>query len=146
MTQDNAHYAARSLSSAAAGATNRLLGNGTATTPRSTLLPRNTSDLFNGIVNDATNASLANASTLGQFLSRRSAANAREFFRNATSLGSSSTASTGLPTTEVVFLKDTTNFSSLQVASGSIGQSLTDAHVTAYYNAELAYMQAVGAA
>ncbi len=145
LTQNNAHYAARNLTVANTGS-QRIIGNIATTTHRSLIIPRAAGEIAQGIVNDGTVTSFSNNTKEGFFLVNRSAAGARQLYKNGASLGSDAQASTGLPTTEVTFSRDVAVYATgLVIAGGSIGQSLTSGQVTAYYNAELAYMQAVGA-
>lgn len=146
MTLNDGHIAGWSLSNLAAATTNRLVGNAIATTGRTLLVPRNVGDICSPLVNDTGGLSVASTSTLGHFIANRSSATALQVYNNGTQLGAIVSASVSLATVPVCFLRDTTNFASLQVASGSIGRSLTAPQAAAFYNAQLTYLQAVGAA
>lgn len=146
MSLNSAHISGWSLSAVPAAGTQRMLGNISATTNRSFMIPRNTSDIFTGILNDGTSLTAANATSSGQFILNRSGASARQVYGNGLSIGSDAIASAGLPTTAIVLDRDTTNFATLQIAQASIGQSLSGTQVTAFYSALLSYMQALGAA
>jgi hypothetical protein len=144
--QNSAHLSGWSLSTGAASSTERLLGNTSSTTNRSLILPRNTGDIISCLVNDTAGTTLSNANRDGYFLANRSGTSARQVYRNGSSLGSDVVTSAGLPTTAITFLKDVTNFATLQVSCGSVGASLNSTEVSALYSALLTYHQAVGAA
>jgi hypothetical protein len=143
--QDSAHHAAWSLTAGAASSSQRLIGAAGATTPRAVLIPRNASDQMNIIINDATGDVGANAVQSGHFLANRSASNATQSYKDGVSIDTSAVNSTGLPTQAICFDRDNATFSTLQIAGGSIGASLTAADVLALYAAKLSYLQAVGA-
>lgn len=142
---NDAHYSGWSLTAAAAGSANRIIGNVASTTGRSLILPRNTGDLVTGLVNGSSGTTISNASTQGHFLANRAASNATTIYKDGASIGTTADASNSLPTQAVTLGRDTTNFASLQLAGASIGRSLTSGLVTALYNAMLAYHQGTGA-
>jgi hypothetical protein len=144
---NSAHLAGWSLSSGAADGNQRLIGNLTSGTGRTVLIPRAAGDEFFTFINDATGpVAIPCANRDGFFVSNRSGASAREFYRNGTSLGSDAVASTDRNTSQLLFDRDTTIFSTMQVAHGSAGASLSAGQVSDYYEALLTYMLAVGAA
>jgi hypothetical protein len=83
----------------------------------------------------------------GFWLARRSGAASQEVFLDNSAAGSNTTASSGMPNGNLTDLwsEGGANFHAGQIASSGVGASLSDAQRTALYNAELAYMQAVGA-
>ncbi|TIM14476.1 MAG: hypothetical protein E5Y67_12415 [Mesorhizobium sp.] len=100
---------------------------------------------------DLTTGTVAVASSIGGFVARRSASNAMAFARNGAILGTSTTVSTALTAAALVIGALNTNgvfsnFVTYQFASAGFGGNLTDAQILAEYNADLAYMQGVGAA
>jgi hypothetical protein len=144
-TQNSSHVSARSLTSAAAADSQRLVGVGNSATVAVQLRPRGASDLYGLQMQQAAINAVANADSSGHFVGNRSASNAIQHYRNGASLGTGTNASTGLPNDAVHFDHSFTSFATLQVASGSIGSSLSAEEAAAFYAIELAYMQAVGA-
>lgn len=106
-----------------------------------------------GRVNVDTSPANTGASTdgAGHFALRRSASNAWALFRNATSIASGSDTSSA-PTSQSFYVGAVNGagtagvFVSRQYAAAHIGSSLTDADMTALYNALNTYLVAVGAA
>lgn len=147
-TLNSASAFARNLTAGAASSADRLIGHAVSPTGsnRVLLLPRGAGDLVTQILNSSSSATYANTNKDGFFHINRSASNAVQAYRNATSLGTNTTASGSLSDTACAFLRDTTNFAAIQVASGGFGASLSSTDATNLYNAELTYMQAVGAA
>ena len=82
----------------------------------------------------------------GQVIVNRSGVSARQFYIGGSSIGSDTVASVLLPVGATTFLVYNGTYSTLQIASGSLGGSLTSTQAAAFAAAELAYMQAVGAA
>ncbi|RWL19735.1 MAG: hypothetical protein EOR57_14170 [Mesorhizobium sp.] len=119
---------------------------------QSLIIIRSASDLeVHRLNQDANGASSASTDSSGDFIARRSGAAATALLRNGTSISTGTVASTALTTAGVVLGALNTggvigNFNNYQLAAASIGASLSDAEVTAFYNAKLAYLQAVGAA
>lgn len=99
-------------------------------------------------------AGVATTGTLdstGGFVGRRSGSGARAIFRNGVSTYTDTTVSTSLPTAAIVIGALNTggvigSFNTYQFASAGFGGNLTDAQILAEYNADLAYLQGVGAA
>ncbi len=89
------------------------------------IIPRNASDQATFRVNDGTNVGFANTTSAGHYLANRSAAGARQLYKNGAQLTSGSTASTGLPTATIHMLGASTAFSTNQLWMGSFGSSLT---------------------
>lgn len=81
----------------------------------------------------------------GFFVATRTAADAVDAYRNAVSLIVSSGASSGLTNGTLRVLTSEGSFWTGQCAAAGIGSGLSGANVAAFYNALLAYMQAVGA-
>ncbi len=148
--QNSAHASARSLSSVAASTTQRLVGIAAAQAGNRILIhPRTTGDLFNVLVNyGSPSLSANNANSAGHFLANRSDASAQQSYSNGSQVGSSTDVSVGNTNQAITFGADfalSSNFATLQMASGSIGGSLTASQVAALYAAEHAYMLGVGA-
>lgn len=147
---NSAHVAARNLAQVSATANTKLIGSLSGASARSVILVRNAAtDGIRGTINSTTfSTDVANTVTPGHYVNRRSGANATAIFKDGVSVNTMTTGSVALTDRTLVFLADphASNFSLLQVASGSAGANLTDQNITDYYNAEFAYMQAVGAA
>jgi hypothetical protein len=147
---NSAHVSARSLSNIAAGATNRLFAQSANDgVSRVLAVVRDGSGNLNSFINSlGTGADpVALPTTLGHFITSRTAAAVTQRYHNGASLGVSDDVSTALPTPNITFLADGHSVvaSVLQVASGSIGGALDAAQAAALVAADLAYMQAVGA-
>jgi hypothetical protein len=145
MTQNSAHVSGWSNTAGAAANTNqRLVGNSSLVANRILLMPRNTGNIASSLLNSGTVLDPANTLSDGHFIANRSASNAAQVYRNGTSLGSGAPASTGLSTASIRFLQDNATFSTLQISSASIGQSLNATQAGDFYTALRAYMTAVG--
>jgi hypothetical protein len=124
----------------------------TSTTGQSLMTLRNTSNQASIRLNqDAAGSTPANSNSSGGFVTRRSASNALATFRNGVSLGAGSSTSTSLPNADIVIAGINTGgvvttSNNYQIASAGFGGGLTDAQILAEYNADLAYLQGVGAA
>ncbi len=144
--QNSAHASVRSLSDIAGNNANRPIGMASVTSPRVLVNTRNAANQLGTILNSGGGgANVALATTLGHFIVSRTAAAVTQRYHNGAAQGTSVDASTGLPTDTIHYLRDATNFAAMQIASASIGGALDDSHAATLYNAELAYMQAVGA-
>lgn len=91
------------------------------------------------------------ANSSGGFVVRRSGAAVRALFRNGASVATDTTVSTSLPTAAITIGALNTggvigSFNTYQFASAGFGGNLTDAMILAEYQADLAYLQGVGAA
>lgn len=117
------------------------------TAPDTRIITRNGSNQLGIRVNDGTSTSLAGVTdSTGFFGNQRSGASAIAGFRNGSSVGTGSVASTGLPAQELWLCGANSNgFSAKQQAAGAIGASLAGLE-SAFYTRMLTYMQAVGAA
>jgi hypothetical protein len=149
-TQDSAHYSVRCLNSLGGNDTLRIVGNVSTTTPRSSFTPLDSTSpgSFIRINSSSTDNTGTTTTTQGHFIVNRSASNALQVYQNAASVATAVQASTGLPTTAVTFGFDPTGGGSaagFQLASASIGSSLSANDVAAYYAVEVDYMRAVGA-
>lgn len=124
----------------------------TSTTGQSLMTLRTATDQSTFRLNqDAAGTSPTSTNSSGGFVTRRSASNAMAVFRNGVSLGTATTVSTSLPNANIVIAGlDTggvvTTSNTYQLASAGFGANLTDAMILAEYNADLAYLQGVGAA
>ncbi|SDL07398.1 hypothetical protein SAMN05428953_12655 [Mesorhizobium muleiense] len=124
----------------------------TAATAQALLILRNASDNGSFRLNqDVTTGSTVVANSSGGFVARRSAADATALWRNGVSLGTHNAPSTALPAAAIVIGAMNTggvigSFSPYQFASVGFGGNLSDAQILAEYQADLAYLQAVGAA
>lgn len=124
----------------------------TSTTSQSLIILRNASNNGSFRINqDVTTGSTAVANSSGGFVARRSAAGATAFWRNGGSIATHDAASTGLSTAAIVIGALNTggvigSFVPYQLASAGFGGDLTDAQILAEYNADLVYLQALGAA
>lgn len=142
--QDSTHVAGWSLTAGAASSSEVIAGTATGGPPNLAITPRAGGDLFAAQVNDGTISTLANANRDGFFVANRSAAGARQGYRNGASLGSDTQASTAEPAGATTFLRNGgTTAPSLQIACGSVGASLNAGQVSDYYDDLLAYMQGV---
>lgn len=124
----------------------------TSTTGQALLTLRNTSDQTSLRLNqDAAGGTPTNTNSSGGFVTRRSASNAQATFRNGASLGTGTTVSASLPNAALVIAGINTGGvvttgNTYQFAGWSWGGNLTDAMILAEHNANLAYLQGVGAA
>src|SRR5262245_24255328 len=148
--QNSAHVSARNRVSGAGSNSDRLVGIDSSGTVgnRVLLIPRIGSAQFFGAVNENSSLTPANTNKDGHFVVNRSGANDKQLYRNGASVTTSSAnASAGVNNSQLTLLADGVNpdFSVLQIASASIGSSLSSTEVAALYAAELAYMNAVGA-
>ncbi|PAP93998.1 hypothetical protein [Mesorhizobium wenxiniae] len=148
---NSAHLSVWSRTDAQSGAV--VMGSRTAaTTSQAALVLRTTLDAVSYRLNvDATPATSASPNSSGGFVARRSTSTAMAAFRNGVSLGTQTVTSTGLSTAAIVIGAINTagvisSFNSYQLASAGFGGNLTDAMILAEYNADLAYLQGVGAA
>ena len=98
-------------------------------------------------VNDATSGSVAMTDSTGFFGATRAIASTKKAWKNGIQQGSDfAVASTGLPTQEAwICGASAANFGFRQIAAAAWGSSLAGKE-SGFYNAVLAYMQAVGAA
>lgn len=99
----------------------------------------------------AVGAATVVANSSGHFVARRNGATTRAFFRNGASVATDTTVSTTLPTAAIVIGALNTggvigSFTTYQYAAWSFGGNLTDAQILSEYQANLAYLQAIGAA
>jgi hypothetical protein len=129
------------------------IGCRTASTTAQTLLQlRIAGDLANYRINQSSaGTSAANADSSGMIAVRRSGASANALFRNGASIATGTSASTVLSEFAMTIGALNTGgvisgFTARQYAAAFIGASLSDAENTAFYNALLAYLTAVGAA
>lgn len=117
---------------------------------RTQLNSRSTSDLLQGAVNtDGAQLSLSNTDSTGLFTVTRRGLNDTEFYRNSTSLGNSSIASTGRPNLSIFLGRRNyptlpENPTTRQYAFTTIGTSLTDTDVTNLYNAIQTFQTTLG--
>lgn len=99
---------------------------------------------------DVSGAVPNNPNSSGGFVSRRSGSGALALFRNGASVATDTSVSTSLPTAALTIGALNTggvigSFNTYQFASAGYGGNLTDAQILAEYNADLAYLQGVGA-
>lgn len=119
---------------------------------RSLIIARNTSNLASvGLNQTSLQSNIASTDGSGGFVMRRSGAAANALFRNGASLGADTITSSTRTSFEIVIGAMNTagvigNFCNYQLASAGIGGNLTNAQILAEYNADLAYLQGVGAA
>lgn len=142
-TQNSASMAAWALTDAADN--KPIIGNATDQTGTN-IYPNFAGDAFLRL-NDATEAEgFAVAGGTGFFLANRSTSTGRQGYRNGASLGAyASNTSKAVLNEDMKILRQGTKFSGAQVAAASFGGSLDATQQLAFYNAMLAYMQAVGA-
>lgn len=152
MTLNSSHISVRSRTSLAANAsTTRLIGCAAGATPRTLLRVRSIGDVIDAIINSTNAASTAsNASTLGHFVGNRSDSSNHQYYKDGSSLGAGTTASSALADSAITFGADPLTggaaFSTAELASGSCGSSLSSGDVAALVAAELTYMKTIGAA
>lgn len=149
-TLNSAHLAIYSLTDAQS--TGISMGSRTNSgTAHSYMTLRNLTNVATMRINqDASSSTPASTNSSGGFVLRRSGSTAAALFRNGASLGTHAIVSTSLSTANIVIGALNTggvvgNFNTYQFAAASIGASLTDAEITTFYNAKLAYLQAIGA-
>lgn len=114
------------------------IGNATATTPNSILLPRFT-NLFYGNINQNLDIFIANTNSTGLYTVSRTASNVVRLFKNASLLLNSAAASVSIPTQTIVISawKQSailiSRYSNRECAFASIGNGLTDAETASLY-------------
>lgn len=144
-TQNSACFGAWSLTTATAAGS--VVDAGWISTNGTFVRCKALSGSYSGRVNQGTSDTFAVADGAGLFSVNRSASNATQHYRNASSLGTSATVSTAQINHSLCFgTSDGTTFSPRQWAGGFVSSSLNGTEQTNLYNAMLAYMQAVGAA
>ena len=142
--QDSAHIGGRSRTSATT-ATGWMGGVGT---NRINLCSRHSTGNATGRLNSGTNM-FANASADGSglWVYNRSVSTTVVMYRNGAAFGVAETAtSAALDTSDIGLLRDNGGQTVVELASAFLGGSLSAGEITALYDAELAYMTAVGAA
>jgi hypothetical protein len=109
--------------------------------------PRRTDNLFLGIVTNTTNITATVATSVGQSMVTRTGSTTAEIRRDKTQVGTSSAASTGLPSGIINLLSrgGASAFSAARVRSASVGAGLTSGESDAVYDADAAFFAAVGA-
>ncbi len=110
---------------------------------------RNTSDVVNAFINSAGSMAPANTNSAGLFAIERTASNATEVFRNASSLGTDNDASSSLPNEDVYILARNNNGTNAdesgnQVSVWGAGASLSTGEHTTLRNAIETYMDSNG--
>lgn len=114
------------------------------------LIPRNGGDVFFARINELTGQnSGANVITAGHFAAVRSGATTQEHYINGVSVFAGTAGTTVTPPNDTIVFGarvSSGDFTAKQMASAFIGGALNSTEVAALYAAELAYMQAVGAA
>lgn len=141
-TQNSLHYGAWSLTDAAVLAYNDM-GTQSSTLFRHRL--RTATNIFSAGINGASTLDVSNSDSRGHFVANRSASNARQIYRNATSLATDSVTSTALTANNFTILRANDLYSGRQIAAAHIGASLSGTEVTNLYNALTTYLTAVGA-
>lgn len=112
------------------------------------MYPRFNDGNFYARINDLVDTGgFAVPSGVGWFMGNRSGALARQAYRNGASVGDYGDSASGPLNNENIWLLNLANtaFSDAQLSSMSIGGSLDSTKMAAFYAAELAYMQAIGA-
>lgn len=105
-----------------------------------------TGDVFIGRINDATNDSKSNTNGSGMFGIQRTSPTAKVFWRNGVTLGTSTRASTSVPSnTQYICGSNGLNDGGKQMAFAAWGSSLSGKEAV-FYSSVLNYMQAIGAA
>jgi len=107
-----------------------------------------TDQVFIGI-NTTTGRTASNTDSRGFFYSERTASNSMEFFRNDSSLGTDSTASSGRPNVDLYACAQNNNgspgnFSTRQISVIGFGGALTSGQQTTLMNAIETYMDSNG--
>ena len=117
-------------------------------TNQTNINPRNGSSQRVGRVNQGgTTTGFASTDSRGLTTMNRSGASAVELYLDGMQLATNTTASTALPTAALRYgSSGAAAFNGFQHAIGRIASSQSQAKETAFYNAALAYLQAVGAA
>ncbi len=150
--QNSAHVSAWNRT-VRAGADTSIMGARQSTTNYIDLVPRVAAGSFIGRLNSGPiGLAVVNANSNGHFVVNRSGATALTGYRNGASITTSTTASSAPPNANVVLLarslagSSPDAYSSDQIASASIGASLSHAEAAAFYAAINTYLTAIGAA
>lgn len=125
----------------------------TSTTAQSLMIVRTAGDGFIARINQdaSTGSSVPNTGSTGHLYSQRTGATAKETFRNGSSLGAATEASAAVPDASIFVMALNTggsagNYDARQMASASIGASLSSQQVSDFHTALSTYLTAVGAA
>lgn len=111
------------------------------------LVPRFTGDLFvSAVNNNVTNNSVANVNGTGLFAAERTASNAVQSYRNATSLLTAATASSAVQNLNISFAGNIFGGGTPgpQTSAAGFGSSLGQTKQTALYNRLRTFMTAIG--
>lgn len=92
------------------------------------------------------NITASSTSSIGFWSCTRSNSSDEILYKNGASVGVEGQASAAPQNANLTALRAAADYSNYQIASYGFGENLTSGDQTALYNAELAYMQAVGAA
>ena len=143
-TETECHISARNLN--AAGTADRFVGNAGGGSPIVFLNAAGGTTVA-AQLNGANVSSVAHGGNRAGFIVgvRRGTVSQRILW-NGTFSGVGTVTSSAPPNQTLVALRSSTQFNTYQIASLSAGGTLSDEQMTALYAAELAYMQAVGAA
>lgn len=143
--QDSAHLAA--WAGLDIQETTRIAGVVTGSTHVSQLIPRTLGGNLSGLINQlsgGTAVSFTVADARAFICVNRSGATAHQLYRNGVSVDTDTQASSGVPTTQIAFLRGLGSFSNNRIAAGCFGESLSSSLQTELYNTLLEYMTEVG--
>lgn len=145
--QDSTHLSVYVLGGTDAAATRVALGL-TGTSGTFAIRPRDNTGLLGGPVNSSTVSFFGSAQStiLGNSLITRTGATALAGYRDGVVTGTDNDASTGRSTSQVALLRGGSVFSDYLVGLASVGSGLNGTEVAAKHAADLAYLQAIGAA
>lgn len=142
--QDSLFIAAWSRTSAQDGTGSGIIGTGTSVGMR--IRTRNASDQTQATINTGTSTNIGSQTDgSGLFAANRSGATALQIYRNGTSIGTGTAASTGPSVATINIGRFATAFDASQCAALIISSSLNSTEQAVLYSALLPYMQAVGA-
>jgi hypothetical protein len=114
------------------------------------LLPKWSDNIFYGQINDANFSDNTVADSLGLFIGNRQSSTGVKLIKNSTVVTSKTSNSVALPSVPIYLGArnngnvSVQNYSNRGQAFASIGDGLTDAEATAFYNAVQAYQVALG--
>jgi len=142
-TLDSAHIGAWILTNVAEN-----LGDlGSTTASQIRLRTRSSTDTLTGRINSTNQTTVTGITTsIGHSVLNRSGASAVETYKNGVNVGSSTEASTAVPTGVFSPLRENATFSTKRIAIAHSGVSMTAAQHSAFYTIFLTYLQSVGAA
>lgn len=146
-TQNSAHVAAWQVLDTVISHGSPWIGfNDDGAAPNTQITGRGSTGNFSYRINDGSTSNIGSQTVnIGLIAANRSASNARQAYRDGSSLGTSTTASTGLPNANLWIGRINTTYSLRRWTFCSFGQSLTSAEHTSLYNAVNTFLTGIGA-